>query len=116
VPSAKEFHLVAEVLLGHVPDGTDISAIRLTFSDGHWRVCLQTRTPGRVIGRRGATADAIRAALAEQLDDSRLQVNIEEAGGPGAPPPGPPTGDREPRKPRPAAPTTALAMEEPNQS
>jgi predicted RNA-binding protein YlqC (UPF0109 family) len=114
VSGAKEFRLVAEVLLDHVPDGTDISAIELTFPDGHWRVCVRTLTPGHVIGRRGATADAVRAAIAEQLGDSRLQLNIVEAGGPAAPPPAPPGGDREPRKPRPAAPASGLAIEEPN--
>src|SRR3954447_3981848 len=81
---ADEFRSVTEILLNHVPDGTDISAIDLTFPDGHWRVRVRTTTPGQVIGRRGATADAIRAAMAEQLDDPRLQLNIEEAPGPGA--------------------------------
>jgi ribosomal protein S3 len=106
--------LVAEVLLDHVPDGTDISAIELTLPGGHWRVCVRTQTPGHVIGRRGSTADAVRAAIAEHLGDPHLQFNIVEAGGPGAPPPAPPGGDREPRKPRPAAPASALAIEEPN--
>src|SRR3954453_17049218 len=112
---ADEFRSVTEILLNHVPEGTDISAIDLTFPDGHWRVRVRTTTPGQGIGRRGATADAIRAAMAQQLDDPRLQMNIEGAPGPGPPPPGPPTGDREPRKPPPPAPATAVAMEEPNQ-
>lgn len=113
MPSAKEFRLVAEVLLDHVPDGTDISAIELTFPDGHWRVCVRTLTPGHVIGRRGATADAVRAAIAEQLGDRRLRLDIVETGGPGAPPPAPPRGDREPRNPRPAAPAGSVAVEDP---
>ena len=114
MPGAKEFRLVAEVLLDHVPDGTDISAIELTLPNGHWSVCVRTLTPGRVIGRRGATADAVRAAIADQLGDPHLQLTIVEGGGPGAPPPAPPGGEREPRKPRPAAPARALAIEEPN--
>jgi len=115
VPSAKEFRSVAQLLLDRVSDGTDISAIELTFPDAHWRVVVRTLTPGHVIGRRGATADAIRTAMAEQLDDARLQLNIEEFRGPGAPPAGPPDGgDREPRSPLPAAPASTLAIEEPN--
>ncbi len=83
---AEEFRLVAEILLDHVPDGTDISAIELTIPDGQWMVCVRTLTPGHVIGRRGATADALRAAIAERLGEPHLQLNIVEAGGPGAPP------------------------------
>lgn len=105
--------MVADVLLDHVPDGTDISAIELTLHDGHWRVCVRTLTPGHVIGRRGTTADAVRAAIAEQLGDTHLQLNIVEAGGPG-PPPAPPAGDREPKKPRQPGPASALAIEEPD--
>jgi ribosomal protein S3 len=85
VAGAKEFRLVAEILLDHVPDGTDISAIELTFPDDHWMVCVRTLTPGHVIGRRGATADALRAAIAERLGDPRLQLNIVEVGGPASP-------------------------------
>ena len=113
MPTAETFRSVAEILLDHVPEGTDISAIEVTYPDAHWRVLVRTFTPGRVIGRRGATADAIRSAMAEQLDDPRLRLEVHEAPGPGDPPPGPPAGDREPRTPSPAAPTTELAMEEP---
>jgi predicted RNA-binding protein YlqC (UPF0109 family) len=107
VPSAEEFRSVADVLLDRVPAETDISSVGLGFPDGHWLVRVRTRTPGRVIGRRGATADALRSALAEKLGDPGLRLNIEEAGGPGEPPPGPPpAGDREPRRPTPTAPRT----------
>lgn len=114
MPGAKEFRLVAEVLLDHLPDGKDISAIELTVPDGHWRVRVRTLTPGHVIGRRGATADAVRAAIAEQLGDPRVRLDIVETGGPGDPPPAPPGGDREPRNPRPAAPASSAAVDEPN--
>ena len=109
--SREEFRAVADILLNHVPEETDVSAVDLTFPDAHWRVRVRTTTPGRVIGRRGATADAIRAAMAAHLGDPRLQLNIEEGGAPGAPPPGPPGGDREPRKPPPAAPSAATQSE-----
>ena len=42
MPGAKEFRLVAEVLLDHVPDGTDIFAIELSFADDQWRVRADT--------------------------------------------------------------------------
>jgi predicted RNA-binding protein YlqC (UPF0109 family) len=116
VPSAETFRSVAAILLDHVPDGTEISAIEVTSPDAHWRVSVRTSTPGRVIGRRGATADAIRSAMAQQLHDSRLQLNIVEGPAPGDPPRHPPAGDREPREPPPAAPTAGLAMDEPNRS
>lgn len=117
MPSASEFRSVAQIVLDRVPEGTDISAIELTFPDAHWRVAVRTLTPGHVIGRRGATADAIRTAMAEQLDDAGLQLNIEEVRGPGAPPAGPPDGgDREPRNPPPTAPASTLAIEEPNEA
>jgi ribosomal protein S3 len=96
VPGADEFRLVAEILQDHVPDGTDISAIELTFPGDHWMVCVRTLTPGHVIGRRGVTADALRSAIAERLNDPRLQLNIVEVGGTGGPRPAPPGGDREP--------------------
>jgi ribosomal protein S3 len=90
VPSAEEFRSVTEILLDGVPAETDIASVELAYPDSHWMVRVRTRTPGRVIGRRGATADALRSAMAEKLDDGRLQLNIEEAGGPGDPPSGPP--------------------------
>ena len=117
MPSADEFRSVAQILLDRVPEGTDISAIELTLPDAHWRVAVRTLTPGHVIGRRGATADAIRSAMAEQLDDARLQFTIEEVRGPGPPPAGPPDGgDREPRNPAPDPPASRVAIEEPNEA
>jgi hypothetical protein len=111
VPSAEDFRSVADVLLDGVPADTDISSVGLGFPDGHWLVGVRTRTPGRVIGRRGATADALRAALAEELSDPQLKLDIAEAGRPGDPPAGsPPAGTREPRRPTPTAPADRLAI------
>ena len=112
----EEFRSVAEILLDHVPAETDISSVELVFPESRWQVRVRTRTPGLVIGRRGARADAIRSAMAEKLRDVSLQLNIEEAGGPGEPPPGPPpAGDREPKAPTPAAPADRLAVETPSE-
>lgn len=77
--------MVAEVLLDHVPNGTDISAIELTLPDGHWRVCVRTLTPGHVIGRRGATADAVRVAIAEKLGYSPSAARDRRDRRPGRP-------------------------------
>ncbi len=115
MPGVEEFRSVAEILLDRVPAQTDIASVELAFPDDHWQVRVRTRTPRRLIGRRGANADAIRSALAERLGDARLTLTILEAGGPGERPPGSaPTGDREPRTPTPAAPADGLAVETPH--
>ena len=78
VAGADDFRIVVETLLEHVAADTDIAAVEMTRSGERWRVDVRTRTPGRVIGRRGATADAVRASMAERLGDPHLQVNIAE--------------------------------------
>lgn len=45
---------------------------------GGLQVNLATREPGQLIGRRGATADAIRAALAERFGLSEAQLNVHQ--------------------------------------
>jgi hypothetical protein len=54
-----------------------------TTKDGDWKVNLHTFRPGVVIGRRGATAAAIRASLVELTGDPRFHLNLVEHGHPG---------------------------------
>ena len=42
-----------DTVRGHLPEGTDISAIELTIRDGQRMVSVRTLTPGHVIGRGG---------------------------------------------------------------
>jgi predicted RNA-binding protein YlqC (UPF0109 family) len=82
------------------------------------RVDITTGRPGRIIGRRGATADALRARIAEHLRVTDVQLNIVETrSGPGEPPREPPgaAGLREPRRPRPGGPPTSDALRLPMQ-
>jgi ribosomal protein S3 len=104
---------VIEVLAETTPDNTDLSSIDLETVDGRNVVTVRTRTPGLLIGRRGATADTIRAAMAERLRDPALQVNVSEVRPP-EPPLAPPSGVREPRDPLPDAPSTSTAIGEPD--
>jgi ribosomal protein S3 len=81
VASAAELRLVAEVIVDHVPEDADISGIAV--AEGRRRiVTIRTATVGRVIGRGGASVQAIRDALAQRLDDPELQVNVLEDRGP----------------------------------
>lgn len=82
---ADEFAWVSAVLSELTPDA-DIGRIELKGDGAAKRVVtVATRTPGRLIGRRGATADAVRAVLAERFSDDQLQLNIMEM--PDDPPP-----------------------------
>ncbi len=83
---ADEFAWISAVLSEFTP-GADIGRVEL--KGGGVEGCVvtvATRTPGQLIGRRGATADAIRATLAQRFGDDRLQLNILEI--PEDPPPG----------------------------
>jgi predicted RNA-binding protein YlqC (UPF0109 family) len=111
--SSEEFASAVAVVADHVPADADVTSLEMARTGGNWRLTLRTSTPGRVIGRRGATADALRAALAERLGDPGLTLNIAEARPPGDGPAPPPAGDREPRLPRPSAPHTAAEADEP---
>ncbi len=82
---ADEFAWISAVLSEFTP-GADIGRVELKGGGAERRVVtVATRTPGELIGRRGATADAIRAALAQRFADERLQLNILEI--PEDPPP-----------------------------
>ncbi len=75
-----EFAEVSAVLAELAPPDADIRALEVRQGDAGRRiVTVQTRTAIRLMGRRGTTADALRAALAEHLDDEHLQLNILEA-------------------------------------
>lgn len=77
--SVDEFGQVIAVLSKLIPEA-DVRGVELRRgSTDRQIVTVQTRTPGRVIGRRGTTADAVRLALAERLGDAQLQLNIVEA-------------------------------------
>ena len=110
---ADEFRIVVETLLEGVAADTDIASVEITRAGARRRVDVRTRTPGRVIGRRGATADAIRSSMAERLGDPQLQMNIVEVVDDDDPPPDRPAGDREPRRPTPGGPRTAAALDQP---
>jgi ribosomal protein S3 len=71
--------LVLTALGRELPDAAMVEGIRVrTF--GVWVLCvtLVGSTSALLIGRRGATSDALRLALAEAADDSALQLNIRE--------------------------------------
>jgi ribosomal protein S3 len=48
------------------------------LDDGGVRVDITTSAPGRIIGRRGATADALRERVAEHLRVPDVLLNILE--------------------------------------
>jgi ribosomal protein S3 len=97
--TADEVALVAAVLARAVPAGADVGAIGVRWIDGGLQVAVTTSDPGRLIGRRGATADAIRQALADEFGGVDVQLEVHEAQGPPPPqwPPydedGPPPGE-----------------------
>ena len=100
-----------EAVLG--PD-VPVEQIAITaLPDGRLRVDLTTPAPGRIIGRRGTSGDALRARLAEELE-AEVELNIIEAHGEGSPgeepPLEPPSGVREPRRPRPGGPAASEAL------
>jgi ribosomal protein S3 len=82
MPSAHELRLLSEVLLECVDDHAGISGLEIASVEDRRSVTIRTTTPGRVIGRRGATAQVIRDELAARLGDPQLRLNIEEEKGP----------------------------------
>jgi ribosomal protein S3 len=79
VAALDEFAQVITVLSELTPEA-DIGGVELKQRDGGRHIVIvQTQTPGRVIGRHGTIAEAVRAALAERLGDAGLQLNIVEA-------------------------------------
>jgi ribosomal protein S3 len=77
--TADEVASVATVLARAVPAGADVGAIGVRWIDGGLQVAVTTSDPGRLIGRRGATADAIRQALADEFGGVEVQLVVHEA-------------------------------------
>jgi hypothetical protein len=78
-----------------VPDEADLSALEIDASEC-LTVVLHTRTPGLLIGWRGATAEAIRAGLQAAVGERVLKLTIHDL--PSDDPPPPEGGVREPRR------------------
>ncbi len=55
-----------------------ISRIEVERTRDRLRVDVHTARPGMVIGRRGATADKVRAALTKLTGNAKIQLNIQE--------------------------------------
>lgn len=99
---------VAEVLAEQAGADAPVTAVEVAERDGDLVVAVLTPAPGRFIGRRGTTAEAIRRALAERLQ--RVDVRFVLRQTPATPPLDPPAGVREPRRPRPESPAPGLGM------
>ena len=97
--------LAVGVIEVHAP-GVDVQ--RLTVDRDADVVTVWTRSPGRLIGRRGATADSIRAALCDALGSESTRLNIVEVATDS--PDDPPSGVREPRRPKPTAPSSWVEL------
>ena len=78
--TASELGHLCATLSEVVPADADIRSIELRRTDaGRSVVTVGTLTPGRLIGRHGMTAAAVRARMAERLGEDDLQLNILEA-------------------------------------
>ena len=97
--------LAVGAIEAHAP-GADVQ--RLTVDSETDVVTVWTRRPGLLIGRRGATADSIRAALCDALGSESTRLNIIEVVDNAHD--DPPSGVREPRRPKPTAPTTRVEL------
>ena len=97
--------LAVGVIEVHAP-GADVQ--RLTVDRDTDIVTVWTRRPGLLIGRRGATADSIRAALCDALGSEATRLDIVEVVGNS--PDNPSSGVREPRRPKPKGPTSWVEL------
>jgi ribosomal protein S3 len=96
----------ANAIHAHAP-GVDVE--RLDIDGGRGVVTVWTRHPGLLIGRRGTTADSIRASLGEALGIASARLNIVEFRDEA--PDHPEGGVREPRRPRPSAPSSGQSLD-----
>ena len=74
----RELAVVADVLVEHLPDDLDVSALEISLDGDRRIVHVRTRTANRFLVDGAAVIEAVRSALAEELADPRLQLNIEE--------------------------------------
>jgi hypothetical protein len=98
---ADRFVRAAKAFDVHAP-GSDIRRLDIDGASGI--VTVWCRYPGLLIGRNGSTADSIRLALGDALGIDSLRLNIIEVRD--ETPNDPPSGVREPRRPKPTAPST----------
>jgi hypothetical protein len=105
---AERFVLAAKAFEEHAPD-VDIQRLDIDAANGIVTVWCQY--PGLVIGRRGATADSIRQGLTEAFGCESVKFGIIES--PGEAPDEPTGGVREPRRPKPAAPSSSTQIGDP---
>jgi small subunit ribosomal protein S3 len=68
---------VRDMIMSTLPHAA-ISRIEVERTRDRVRVDVHTARPGIVIGRRGAQADELRAALAKITGNNRVQLNIQE--------------------------------------
>jgi ribosomal protein S3 len=69
-----------------LPEGADVSSIGVDSNDAV-NVTLHTHSAGLLIGRQGATADAIRSSLQGVVGERVVKLNIHELGRDDPPPP-----------------------------
>ena len=99
------FILAAKAFNRHAP-GVDFERLDIDAASGI--VTVWSQHPGLLIGRRGVTADSIRRALGEALGIESVKLNIVESRG--ETPDDPPGGVREPRRPKPTAPSSRMGI------
>ena len=68
---------VRDLLMRELPHAA-ISRIEVERTHDRLRIDVHTARPGIVIGRRGAEADRLRAALAKLTGNNKVQLNIQE--------------------------------------
>ena len=68
---------IRDYLMNKLPNAA-ISRIEVERTRDRLRVDVHTARPGMVIGRRGATADKVRAALTKLTGNAKIQLNIQE--------------------------------------
>lgn len=104
------FRIVAEVLAQELGADAPVQAIDVAPTPRGLRVAVETPEPGRFIGRRGRTADAIRGQLVQRLGLADVIFEVREVRDE-EPPLDPPSGVRDPRRPRPGSPTMGEALD-----
>ena len=68
---------IRDLMMRELPHAA-ISRIEVERTRDRLRIDVHTARPGIVIGRRGAEADRLRAALAKMTGNNKVQLNIQE--------------------------------------